>query len=267
MKKTLIALAVAASAVVSGSTMAADWEQNGSGHSVELGGTLTPTAKVTPWEVKTGDAVTNLNAQVQTGDTSVRVAVNDVIPVLGIRTHSLNVFPAQSGIAPQINYQNAVAVEDFNNGETTLRLDVTDNAKNKIGTMTAPFSAAGVVSVTNNDTKKVSWDSVYASASGKAFFGGVGKTTSGVSDYKGAYSLIEGFSPEFLAKFNKQGVGSPSYSEKFEYDFANGKYIYSAAYGSGIKSGSIITISLDSPVVGNGEIAWNASLPVIVTYM
>lgn len=267
MKKTLIALAVAASAVVSGSVMAVGWEQNGSGNSVELGGTLTPVVKVTPWEVKTGDAVTNLNAQVQRGDVSARVAVNNVIPVLGIRTHSLDVFHAQSGITPQINYQNAVAVDGFKNGETTLKLNVTDKAKKKIGTMTVPFSAAGVVSVTNNDTKEVSWDSAYASASGKAFFGGVGKTTSGVFDYKGASSLIESFSPEFLARFNKQGVGSPAHSEKFEYDFANKKYIYSAAYGSGIKSGSTITINLDSPAVGNGEIAWNASLPVIVTYM
>ncbi len=133
--------------------------------------------------------------------------------------------------------------------------------------MTAPFSAASVVSVTNNGDKKVSWDSAYASASGKAFFGGVGKTTSGILDYQQAYSLIEGFSPEFLAKFNKQGVNSPAHSEKYEYDFANKNYIYSAAYGSGIKSGSTITIALDSPVSDSGEIAWKASLPVIVTYM
>ena len=191
MKKTLIALAVAASAVVSGSTMAAGWEQNGSGHSVELGGTLTPTVPETPWEVKTGDAVTNLNAQVQKGDTSARVAVKNVIPVLGIRTRSSDVFSARSGITPQINYQNAVVMEGFNNGETTLKLDVRDNTKKKIGTMTAPFSAAGVVSVTNKDSKAVSWDSAYSSTSGKAFFGGVGKRPSGVSDYKGAYSRIE----------------------------------------------------------------------------
>ncbi|HEI3186174.1 TPA: hypothetical protein SI321_005057, partial [Escherichia coli] len=55
MKKTLIALAVAASAAVSGSAMA--WTANGTGGSVELGGTLNPVEKVTPWEVKVGDDV------------------------------------------------------------------------------------------------------------------------------------------------------------------------------------------------------------------
>ncbi|ENK8257946.1 hypothetical protein AB4C84_004676, partial [Escherichia coli] len=47
MKKTLIALAVAASAAVSGSAMA--WTANGTGGSVDLGGTLTPVTKATPW--------------------------------------------------------------------------------------------------------------------------------------------------------------------------------------------------------------------------
>ncbi|EOK2317588.1 hypothetical protein ACXAQL_004570 [Escherichia coli] len=65
MKKTFIALVVAASAAVSVSAMAAGWEQNGSGGSVDMSGTLTPVEKVTPWEVKVGDAVTGLDAQIQ----------------------------------------------------------------------------------------------------------------------------------------------------------------------------------------------------------
>ena len=73
MKKTLIALAVAASAVVSGSAMAAGWEQNGTGGSVDLGGTLTPVEKATPWEVKVGDAVTGLDGQIQKGDVALVV--------------------------------------------------------------------------------------------------------------------------------------------------------------------------------------------------
>ncbi|EJN2318881.1 hypothetical protein NPL52_004738, partial [Escherichia coli] len=78
MKKTLIALAVAASAAVSGSAMA--WTANGTGGSVDLGGTLTPVEKVTPWEVKVGDAVTGLDAQIQKGQKVVDVAVNKAIP-------------------------------------------------------------------------------------------------------------------------------------------------------------------------------------------
>lgn len=40
MKKTLIALTVAVSAVASGSAMASDWVPDGSGDPVELGGGL-----------------------------------------------------------------------------------------------------------------------------------------------------------------------------------------------------------------------------------
>lgn len=47
-EKTLIALAIATSATASGSAMAAGWEQNGSGHSVELIGILTPVTTMTP---------------------------------------------------------------------------------------------------------------------------------------------------------------------------------------------------------------------------
>ncbi|HCN8216144.1 TPA: hypothetical protein N6448_004795, partial [Escherichia coli] len=73
MKKTLIALAVAASAVVSGSAMA--WTANGDGGSVDLGGTLTPTDVMTPWEVKVGAAVNDLNAAIRKGDTKVDIPV------------------------------------------------------------------------------------------------------------------------------------------------------------------------------------------------
>lgn len=74
MKKTLIALTVAVSAVASGSAMASDWVPDGSGDPVELGGgTLAPAAKVIPWEVEVGDAVTGLDAPIQKGQQNVSI--------------------------------------------------------------------------------------------------------------------------------------------------------------------------------------------------
>ncbi|ECB6686849.1 hypothetical protein E0V17_24080, partial [Salmonella enterica subsp. enterica serovar Poona] len=84
MKKTLIALAVAASAVVSGSAMA--WTVNGGGGSVEIGGSLTPVTKSTPWETAVGAAVTNLNGQVQKNDTKLEISVPNTLPILAIRS-------------------------------------------------------------------------------------------------------------------------------------------------------------------------------------
>lgn len=104
MKKTLIALAVAASAAVSGSAMA--WTANGSGGSVNLGGALTPVEKLTPWEVKVGAAVNGLNGSIQKGATTVEIPANQNIPVLAIRNNA--VFNGQSGIVPAINYGGAI---------------------------------------------------------------------------------------------------------------------------------------------------------------
>lgn len=125
MKKTLIALAVAASAAVSGSAMA--WTANGTGGSVDLGGTLTPIEKVTPWEAKVGDAVTGLDAQIHKGDTKVDIPVKTAISVLGIRTAQKAAFQGQAGIAPQIDFKGAVAYEKFSGSVTDLTLSVTDN--------------------------------------------------------------------------------------------------------------------------------------------
>ncbi|EKO1151720.1 hypothetical protein PX578_004419, partial [Escherichia coli] len=135
MKKTLIALVVASSAV-SGSAMAAGWEENGSGSSVELGGTLTPTTMETPWEVKTGNAVTDLNAQIQKGQRVVNISTNESIPVLGIRTKQNTAFNGQQGITPQIDYQGKVTFSESSNwGESLVNLDIFDNSSNKIGSL------------------------------------------------------------------------------------------------------------------------------------
>lgn len=86
MRRSLVALAVAAASVISGSAMA--WTANGTGGSVDLSGTLIPQGLVTPWEVKTGTAVTGLDADIEKGQRIVDVAVDNAIPVLGIRTVS-----------------------------------------------------------------------------------------------------------------------------------------------------------------------------------
>ncbi|ENM7303529.1 hypothetical protein AB8N91_004958, partial [Escherichia coli] len=74
MKKTLIALAVATSAVVSGSAMA--WTAGGNGGSVEIGGTLTPETVVLPWEVKTGSNIADLNAKIKKGQSEVDIVAS-----------------------------------------------------------------------------------------------------------------------------------------------------------------------------------------------
>ena len=260
MKKTLIALAVAASAVVSGSAMAAGWEQNGSGNSVDLGGTLTPVTKATPWEVKTGDAVTGLNAQIQKGQKEVSIAVNKAIPVLGIRVADAvkKTFEGgKSGIIPQIDYHGAINTSQFNGGVVPVNLVVKDAQDQTIGKMVVDMIAYGESSWGNPGAGH---KQVFASQSGSAFFGGLGKSKSAAySD--GLYERIVALDSEYAANYISQGDSTEIGDEVFQ----DSKQ-FSAFYGSGIEQGKTIKITLDQAASSDAPIQWKASLPVTVTY-
>ncbi|ECT9924413.1 hypothetical protein CT407_21050 [Salmonella enterica] len=260
MKKTLIALAVAASAVVSGSAMAADWEHNGTGGSVDLSGTLTPEDIVTPWEVKVGDAVSGLDAYIRKGDTNVNVPVENAIPVLGIRTQTAEAFQGQAGISPQIDYHGVVDFSQNEWGNAPVTLEVFDNSSNKIGSLQTILTTAAVYSWKNGDDLK--YGGMAAKGSGNGFFGGLGDFSSALG-YPEAVAELNNLSNEFLEKYTKQGAETESGSTT---NFSDVNYTYSAAYGSGIKKGRVLKITLDQAVTGDDSIQWKASLPVTVSY-
>lgn len=257
MKKTLIALAVAASAAVSGSAMA--WTESGNGGSVNLGGTLTPADVITPWEVKVGAAVNNLDSTIQKGQKEVEIATKAAIPVLGIRTIESKAFPGKTGISPQISYGNAVDVAKFSKGIAPLTLEVKDANDAKIGTATTSILAAALSSYKTEITLNAK--SLYASVSGKGFFGGIGKNAGAVVDYP--ITETSGFFAEASQNYTAQGatnLASPG-----ETSFAIDDATYSAFYASGIKQGETIKITLDTPASADA-IVWKASLPVTVSY-
>lgn len=255
MKKTLIALAVAASAAVSGSAMA--WTENGTGGSVDLGGTLIPVEKTTPWEVKTGGAVIGLNAQIQTGQKVVDIAVNRAIPVLGIRTIASTAFRGHSGISPQIDYGNAVNVDAFENGRAPVTLEVKDDTNTKIGTLTTSLGASALTSIKGSWT---SYSHSYSDTAGQGFFGGLPKSAAETPDENIAFNVM----PEVADHYTDQGAG---YSRVgVTTSFSDPDFTYSGYYGAGIEEGKTINITLDQAASGDAPIQWRASLPVIVTY-
>ncbi|WP_122989577.1 hypothetical protein [Escherichia coli] len=261
MKKTLIALAVAASAAVSGSAMA--WTANGTGNSVSLGGTLTPTDVITPWEVKVGAAVNGLDAAVRKGDTNVDIPVKNAIPVLGIRTVEAKPFLGNSGLAPQISYGGALDLNSYNGerGLATLTLEVRDKGNsNKIGTLTTKMFT-GAESVYKGPSDLVAHRQyLYASKVGDAFFGGLPKSDNAVS--QNSYAIAQSVGAEYVAHFVDMGATDKNFASTNFADPIN----YSAFYYAGISSGADLSIALTSPVVGNAQIQWNASLPVTISY-
>lgn len=260
MKKTLIALAVAASAAVSGSAMA--WTANGQDGSVSLGGTLTPKDVITPWEVKTGDAVTGLNAQIKKGQKTVDIAVDKAIPVLGIRTVKAEAFVGGPGLSPQISYGGAVKVAEFTKGQAPLTLEVKDVNDAKIGTADTYILAAALSSYVNQDDGESNTKSLYASGSGKAFFGGIGENAQAVADFP--IAATSGIFAEASQNFTHQGVTELSEAGESGFNVTNATY--SAFYASGIEQGKTIKITLDQAATGDAPIQWKASLPITVRY-
>lgn len=260
MKKTLIALAVAVTPVVSGSAMA--WDTDGTGGIMKFSGTVTALS-TTPWEVKVGDAVTDLNAQIEAGQKEVFVTVNKAIPVLGIRTQVGNtgIFGGGPGLAPRIDFGGKVDLDGFSNSVTTLTLDVMDDeGTKKIGSFSAPLFAAGQSSyrVGSVGGKKA----LIASADGDAFLGGLAKSAAQI-DQNNGYQRVEAISAEFTSHFNDQSVqriDAPGGET-----FSNTTTTFSGYYGSGIEAGSQIQITLDNPA-SSDDIQWKASLPVTVSY-
>ncbi|EPF5565783.1 hypothetical protein ACSS9I_005242 [Escherichia coli] len=259
MKKTLIALAVAASAVVSGSAMA--WTADGTGDSVDMGGTLTPVDKVTPWEVKMGSEITGLDANISRGQKVVEIEMPKNALIMGIRTKTRDTFPGWgSDITPSIDFNGAVDLDSFSDGVATLTLDVNQGGS-KIGTMQASFESGAEASFRGegNDANKYS---LYAPRMGNAFFGGLSKTAEGASQY--GYIIAQKYDADIVAKYNEQNVDGEAIKE--EISFTDGLKTYSGFYGAGIPANSSVVITLDQAASGNDSIQWKASLPVTVSY-
>ncbi|APZ58744.1 fimbrial protein [Salmonella enterica] len=259
MKKTLIALAVAASAVVSGSAMA--WTAGGNGGDLVLGGTLSPVPdKNNPWEVELGSASMNqtLNASFEKGASVVDILVKDSVPVLGIRTSVKAPFTGAANITPRIEYGAAVDLSAFADDTTTLTLEVKNNAGQKIGKMVAPFSV-GAEASSKSDTQATK-NSLIAVKEGDAFFGGLPSNADMVTN---GWAIAAAISGEYVANYDSQGgTVVPTGAQSF----GDNALSYSGFYGAGILGGKTVKLTFDQPLQSSAPIEWRASLPITVSY-
>lgn len=263
MKKTLIALAVATSAVVSGSVFA--WTPGDFNGSFEMGGQLTPPSQTgNLWSVAVGNKVTDLNATLEAGQKDVSINVTNAIGILGIRPTENEMFNGQVGITPQISYGSAVNLDSFAQGIGTLTLPV-KSGEQEIGTLTTKIYAGGVYAkfLYRGELSPGAAHSTYASAAGKAFYGGVGKTSDSIdSSAKNVVSTAITFFSDITDTYQSP-TGEDGQSGEF--DFSRIYDELSGLYASGIKSGEKINITLNEAL--SEATTWTASLPITVTYM
>lgn len=260
MKKTLIALAVAASAAVSGSAMA--WFSGDTSGIFKMGGTVTAEGKTLPWEAQVGAAVTNLDVKIKQGSKSAVFNLDHTIPILGVRTVSSQAFVGGPGLTPTISYGGALHLDEFENSSAPLFLDMKDNGGGKIGTVEAPVFAAGVFSSKNTTAmQSQAWQySVIASGVGDGFFGGVPQKREGAKDEPTA--TMRQIWEDAGKNYTAQGAKGFDLPSVFRID---NKKTYSGYYVSGIESGKTLKFTFDKPFTGT-ELHWEASLPIIVSY-
>ncbi len=260
MKKTLIALALATSAMTSYSAMAANPGNWGNaGTNFELTGNIVITSPQNLWEVFSGVSNDLGVQQISKGAKKAVFTAKNVIPVLGIR--SAVTFVGQGGITPQIEYgNNALDLDSFDANKADFTLPVKDKTGAELGVLKTKLFAGARGSYKEVNGTDGGRAAVYASAAGEAFYGGVPKE-SGKLETSVLSAEIKNIIPDILEKYDGQGV---ELKKAMTWNFDDTSKTYSAYYGAGIQSGEKITVTLNKAPAQ--DVNWTASIPVTVSY-
>ncbi|HEK5774467.1 TPA: hypothetical protein SO392_004468 [Escherichia coli] len=154
MKKTLIALAVAASAAVSGSAMA--WSNGDFNGSVDIGGTVTPPPN-SPWQWKMGAPITGLDTSWDklSASNEATFNINTAKPLVMGKLETPTI--GGPNLAPQVTWQDAkgqkitpVFDNTGNGSRLSLNAAVMDKAgNNELGSAVLHIHAYGLAAKYN----------------------------------------------------------------------------------------------------------------------
>ncbi|HCR3450552.1 TPA: hypothetical protein ON570_004202 [Citrobacter werkmanii] len=266
MKKTLLAVALATSAF-SGQALA--WSNGSVGGNFEMGGTFTAEALPTQvWEAKIGSA-SALDAKLNNTDTTVTIPVTADIPVLGMRVANADgLIKAVTGSTnnPEIQYGGGYDVTALTNGVGSLTLDVMDSGNTKIGSINANLTTVALGSLKNTSSTTVR--SLFADngANPRGFKNGLSNNANGaIQSPSDAKALITKLFPDALTRFDDQGGTDATTAMAQNFNLSSSGAVHSAAYASGIESGTNLTINLDKPLTADTQ--WKATFPITISYL
>lgn len=283
MKKTLIALAVAASAAVSGSAMAASWVEGGSGGDVNFGGSITVPNNVT-WMWLLGDGKTdfaNKNSEMtDSGKKLVITAANDIPILVGKLKNGIQGSDfTQTGTIPQIAFLSGgsqVTPEYSNSGGLSLTVKLLDKTSSaELGSLKINGRSAGAIAMKSLDGAYRMYG--IGNSNNELFKGGLspvrsqavwgGRSTSEVVEKFGGPSVAD------IQQMVKDYVNDPSavFSDENNTWGINRSSdtdmtipAYSISYGFGVEQGSTLEATFTNPVTSTTE--WKAPLTVSITY-
>jgi hypothetical protein len=287
MKKTLIALAVAASAV---SGMAHAWTNGDFNGSVDIGGSITANDYRQKWSWAVGSDIngfSNALTDLTENGTKLTITVNGNKPILLGKTNEAFSTPVVGGVGaiPQIAFTdfqgNAIKVngiEQSNAGLGFLPVPMKNAGGNAIGTAKVNITFAGVAGVGGNtSTSEYGLRSLYANPNTTAIFtGGMpavtatkaeipsGTTAANVTALFGSLSAadilaqVQAVKPDVTELPSKDSAAG---TENMKYTDGS---VVSAAYALGIANGQTIEATFNQAVTASTQ--WSAPLNVAVTY-
>lgn len=265
MKKTLIALAVAAGATMSVSGVANAFTSAFPGGDISLGGTIsTPVQGV--YEGKVG-SLTGLDSNIPVGDTTVSIVAPANAGLLALRSVQGGFDSSASDKVANITFNGQTLIQaaggSFSNGAIDMTLDVQDSTGNKIGDITFPMQVAAVSAIVDNADSSVAGASLYAYDNSRTYYGALPQQAAGaVSSYSDALSIMNGLFSD-ISDYLPSVTSEASTPEAKDFN-ATGK-VFNTAYAAGIVAGNTITLTLDNPATA-GDVSWTASMPVVVSY-
>ncbi len=282
MKKTLIALAVAASAV---SGMAHAWTDGDFNDSVDIGGSIIADDYRQKWSWAAGSDINEFNNtlnELTEGGTKLTITVNGDKPILLGKTNEAFSTPVLGGVGaiPLITLSDATGekqllkgTEGAQSGVGTFELEIKNRDTNeKIGMLRATMTGMAVAGIAGaENTGNLS--ALYAFKDTSIFYGGLvternsemkdANTAAAFTGKMGSLSATEILSQ---IKQVKPGVESltpqtSSVSESMKYDNGN---VVSAAYALGIESGQTLEATFDKEITSSTK--WTAPLNISVSY-
>ncbi|HHH7924921.1 TPA: fimbrial protein [Escherichia coli] len=280
MKKTLIALAVAASAV---SGMAHAWTNGDFNGSVDIGGNIVADNFSQKWSWAVGSDIngfSNALTDLTEGGTKLTITVNGDKPILLGKTNEAFSTPSVGGwgAIPQIaftDYEGA-SVEfknpegQINKGLAYVVLPMKNAEGTKVGSVKVNASYAGAA--LESDGTYASLFSVYGGAADHIFNGGIPTNvyqaglSSGIAAAQRTALFGSLSKDELIAQL--QAVEPAAVADVRDYSgtasTAMENNTTSAAYALGIANGQTIEATFDRAVTASTQ--WSAPLNVAVTY-
>ncbi|EFD4906852.1 fimbrial protein [Escherichia coli] len=277
MKKTLIALAVAVSAV-SGAAHA--WTTGDFNGSFDMNGTITADAYKDKWEWMVGGALSfNNTIKEMTGDSKLlTITQSEPAPILLGRTKEA--FAASIvgvGAIPLIAFSDyegkGVALQSSgDNGKGFFELPMKDDSGNNLGSVKVNVTSAGLFSYSEISTGLVGITSVASGDNTSIYYGGLvspairaGKDAASAVSKFGNYNHTKLLGQLQAVNPNAGNRGQVNKNSAVSQNMVmtTGDVIASS-YALGIDQGQTIEATFTNPVVSTTQ--WSAPLNVAVTY-